>query len=108
VVSAQQPSAIEKASQPLSSFGKSAEPQREEQEFKPRKKRRKIRIIPILLWLLFLLAAGVVGVVRFAPNLIPPELMKYVPVVLLLPTEAPLVVPTVVEATVTPIDSINN
>lgn len=102
--SPQQQSAIEKASQPLSSFGKQAEPQREEQEFKPRKKRRKIRIVPILLWILFLLAAGVVGVVRFAPNLIPPELMKYVPVVLLLPTEAPLVVPTVAEATVTPID----
>jgi len=103
----QQPSAIEKASQPLSSFGKPAEPQREEQEFKPRKKRRKIRIIPILLWILFLLAAGVVGVVRFAPYLVPPELMKYVPVVLLVPTEAPIVVPTVTaaEATVTSIDT---
>jgi len=104
---APQKSAIEKASQPLSSFGKPAEIQQEEQEFKPRKKRRKIRIVPILLWMVFLLAAGVVGVVRFAPHLVPPELMKYVPVVLLAPAEVPIVVPTVtvIEATGTSIDN---
>ena len=80
-------SAIEKASQPLSSFnnknGNPQQPQQEELDFKPRKKRRKIRIIPTLLWILLLLAAGIVGVVRFAPHLVPPDLMKYVPVVLL-------------------------
>jgi len=101
----QERSAIEKASQPLSSFGKDDAPkqaQQEEQEFKPRKKRKKIRIIPILLWILFLLAAGIVGVVRFAPNLVPPDLMRYVPVVLLAPTPRATVVP-VTESTATPV-----
>jgi eukaryotic-like serine/threonine-protein kinase len=100
-------SAIEKASQPLSSYGKKNEaPQQQEEapEFKPRKKRKKIRIIPILLWILFLLAAGIVGVVRFAPNLVPRDLMKYVPVVLLAPTQ-PQVIPPV-DATATPTNDV--
>ena len=98
----QQQSAIEKASQPLSSFGKQEQPQPEPQEFKPRKKRRKIRIVPILLWILLLLAAGSVGVVRFAPQFVPPDWMRFVPIVLLAPTESPVVIPTVVDVTATP------
>lgn len=97
-------SAIEKASQPLSSFGKNEVPQQSQEEapeFKPRKKRKKFRIIPVLLWTLFLLAAGIVGVVRFAPNLVPPDLMRYVPVVLLVPTKAPTV-PIIIAVTATP------
>src|SRR5260221_4313748 len=99
----QKQSAIEKASQPLSSFGKNGSPheQAEAPEFKPRKRRKKNRIIPILFWILFLLAAAAVGVVRFAPRLVPPDLMKYVPVALLAPTQAPVVIPTVVDATAT-------
>ncbi len=106
--SQQQQSAIEKASQPLSAFGKNGSPQQQQeeaQEFKPRKKRRKIRILPILLWILFLLAAGTVGIVRFAPNLVPPDLMKYIPVVLFAPTESPVVVPPTADATVTSISA---
>jgi len=96
-------SAIEKASQPLSSFGKDGAPQVQEEapEFKPRKRRRKNRIIPTLLLILLLLAAGIVGVVRFAPALVPPDLMRYVPVALRVPTKAPVVVPPV-KRTATP------
>ncbi len=97
----QEQSAIEKASQPLSSFGRQEHAQPEPQEFKPRKKRRKIRIIPILLWILLLLAAGSVGVVRFAPQFVPPELLKFVPVVLLAPTESPVVITPIADVTAT-------
>jgi serine/threonine protein kinase/Tol biopolymer transport system component len=98
----QEQSAIEKASQPLSSFGKQEQTQPEPQEFKPRKKRRKFRILPILLWILLLLAAGSVGVVRFAPQFVPPDWMRFVPIVLLAPTESLVVIPTVVDVTATP------
>jgi serine/threonine protein kinase len=110
----EQQSAIEKASQPLSSFNKNnnnngdhQQPQQqvEERDFKPRKKRRKIRIIPILLWVLLLLAAGIVGVVRFAPYLVPPNLMKYVPVILLAPTEVTVVPAT--QPTATPAEIVS-
>src|SRR5512147_58651 len=89
----EQQSAIEKASQPISSFGKNGAPQQQEEapEFKPRKRRKKFRLVPFLLWTLLILAAGLVGVVRFAPNLVPPDLMRYVPVVLLAPTKSPVV-----------------
>jgi len=97
----EQQSAIEKASQPISSFGKNGAPQQQEEapEFKPRKRRKKFRLIPFLLWTLLILAAGIVGVVRFAPNLVPPDLMRYVPVVLLAPTKSPVV--PIVKATST-------
>jgi serine/threonine protein kinase len=44
----EQQSAIEKASQPISSFGKNGAPQPQEEasEFKPRKRRKKFRLIP--------------------------------------------------------------
>src|SRR5688500_6640199 len=90
-------SPIEKESQPLSAFGKKDgaarnEPQ-EAPEFKPRKRRKKLRLIPIVLWLLFLLSAGAVGVARFAPALIPADLMTYLPPSLLWP---PSTTPTTV------------
>src|SRR5215204_302633 len=72
----QELSAIEKASQPLSSFGKNEAPQQEASEFKPRRRRKKNRIIPVLLSVLLLLAAGIVGAARFAPSYIPPDVMK--------------------------------
>jgi len=97
--------AIEKASQPLSSFGKNGTLQQEEApEFKPRKRRKKKRIIPMLLLILFLLAAGIVGAARYAPNLVSPDLMKYIPVVLLAPIASPVV--PVVDATVTPAETV--
>ncbi len=101
----QQPSAIEKASQPLSSFGKPDAPQPEASEFKRRKRRKKFRILPILFWTLLLLAAGIVGVVRFAPNLIPPDLLQYIPVLLLTPTKTPVATPAIVEATASPVNA---
>jgi len=89
----QKQSAIEKASQPLTSFGKNEglqQSQEEPQEFKPRKRRKKFQVVPVFLLILFVLAAGIVGAVRFAPNLVPPDLMRYMPVVLLAPTQSPI------------------
>jgi eukaryotic-like serine/threonine-protein kinase len=90
-------SPIERESQPLSAFGKKDGAARgeyqEAPEFKPRKRRKKLRLIPILLWLLFLLSAGAVGVARFAPALIPANLMTYLPPILLLPSKSPSTTP---------------
>ena len=101
----QQVSPIEKESQPLSSFGKKEVPAHEEPqeapEFKPRKRRRKFRLVPILLGLLFLLSAGVVGIARLAPALIPPNLMTYLPPILLLPTKSAPVTPSIPDPTAT-------
>jgi serine/threonine protein kinase len=102
---AQRMSSIEKESQPLSSHGKkevsAPEEPREAPEFKPRKRRRKSRLMPIVLSLLFLLSAGIVGVARLAPALIPADLMTYVPPFLLLPTKAPSVTAVIAEPTPT-------
>jgi Tol biopolymer transport system component len=86
--------AIEHESQPLSGYGqaesvKASQPE-EPPEFKPRKRRKKKRLLPILLLILLLLAGGIVGVARFAPYLIPPEVIGYVPVMLFAPTTAPI------------------
>jgi len=98
---ADQPSPIEKASQPLSSYGKK-EPQQvaqaEEPEFKPRKKRKKFRLLRALFWVLLILALGIAAVARFAPYLIPPDLIRYVPPILFAPTRPPIVI----HATATP------
>jgi Tol biopolymer transport system component len=100
-----QQSPIERESQPLSSFGKKngvpEDVPHEEPEFKPRKRRKKWRVAPILLWLLFLLSAGVVGVARFAPAFIPPDLITYLPPILLLPTEPPATTPLITASTAT-------
>ncbi len=74
--------------------GKKSSPVEEELPvFKPRKKRKKNRLIPALFWLLLLLAATVVGVVRFRPELVPPDMMAYVPVALLAPSATPALDP---------------
>lgn len=85
-------SPIQKEVQPFST-GQGNDPQESLQiaelpEFKPRKKRRKFRIVPVLLWTLLILAAGIVGVVRFAPQFVPPDWMRFVPPLLLAPTRA--------------------
>ena len=101
----QQQSPIERESQPLSSFGKkdgvSQDAPEEAPEFKPRKRRKKWRLAPILLWLLFLLSAGVVGVARLAPALIPSDLITYLPPILLLPTKSPSLTPIIAGPTAT-------
>jgi len=92
----QKQNAIEKELQ-SSPPGKSVPPVEEELPvFKPRKKHKKGRLVSAFLWLLFLLAATIVGVVRFRPELVPPDMMTYVPFALLAPshTPAPLPAPT--------------
>jgi Tol biopolymer transport system component len=65
--------------------------------FKPPKRRRKKRLLPALFLILLLLAASLVGVVRFAPQFIPPLVKDIIPQPWLsflgIPTSAP-VVPT--------------
>ncbi len=56
----------------------------------PKKKRKKNRILPSLLLILFLLAAGLVGFVRFAPDLLPPLLKDIIPAPLISFLNAPL------------------
>lgn len=99
-----EPSPIEKASQPISSFGKKGDAvdqvlPEEAPEFKPRKKRKKSRLIPTLFWLIVLLAAAAVGIARFAPNYIPPSIKGYVPPILFPPTSVPVVLPATATAT---------
>src|SRR5262245_23605500 len=98
-------SAIVRESQPLASLGKkngtAEDALREEPEFKPRKRRKRWRSAPILLWLLLLLLAGIIGVARFAPALIPPDLITYLPPILLLPTQPPTKTPATADATAT-------
>ena len=94
----ERPSAIEKASQPLASYGKkSAIPQEAQPEqapeFKPRKRRQKLRLLPTLLLILLLLAGSIVGVARIAPDYIPPMIGQYVPPILSVPTHVPAVLP---------------
>jgi eukaryotic-like serine/threonine-protein kinase len=107
----QKQSPIERESQPLSSFGKKdgalQDASQEEPEFKPRKRRKKWRVAPILLWLLLLLSAGIVGVARFAPALIPPDLITYLPPILLLPTKAPIITPVITVPTATATEEIS-
>ena len=85
----QKQNAIEKEAQSHPSGKNSAPVEEELPVFKPRKKNKKNRFVPALLWLLFLLAATVVGVVRFRPELVPPDMMTYVPLVLLAPSNTP-------------------
>jgi eukaryotic-like serine/threonine-protein kinase len=65
--------------------------------FKPPKRRKKKRLLPALLLILLLLAASLVGVVRFAPQFLPPLVKDIIPQPWLsflgIPTSAP-VVPT--------------
>ncbi|NJC96647.1 MAG: hypothetical protein FIB03_09990, partial [Anaerolineae bacterium] len=67
---------------------------------------KKNRVLRVLLLFLLLLAVAVVGVVRFAPELIPPELLAYVPPPLFVamnnPTE-PVVIPTATDVPATPV-----
>ena len=70
---------IERESKPLneykSSNGKNASSE-EAPVFKPPKKKRKgSRIVSTFLLILFVIALGLVGFVRFLPNLVPPMLM---------------------------------
>jgi serine/threonine protein kinase len=101
----QKMSAIERESQPPSSLAQkeflAQEEPKELPEFKPRRRRRKFRIVPVLLWVLFLLSAGIVGVARLAPALIPANLMTYFPSMLLLPTTSAATTPVIPQPSAT-------
>ncbi len=45
----------------------------------PKKKRKKKRLLPAFLLLLFILAAGLTGIVRFAPHLVPLFIQNLIP-----------------------------
>jgi Tol biopolymer transport system component len=75
--------AIERESMPppdmKASNSKDSSPSREASVFKPpRKKRKGRRTLSLLFWSLFLLAAGIVGVVQFRPDLVPPDYMNVI------------------------------
>lgn len=76
----QRPNALEKASAP-SDFN-SSDPmggvQEEAPVFKPPRKKAKLgrRLVSALLWLLLILAAATVGLIRFAPQFIPPAIQS--------------------------------
>lgn len=107
-------SAIEKESRPVSSL-RDGLIEEELPEFKKPKRRKKKRLLPRLLLAILLLAAAFVGVARFMPNLIPPEIMAYIPAPLLapisLPTQAPVnptatEVPATLEPTLAPTETL--
>lgn len=65
---------------PLASLREEAASAEELPVFKPpKKKRKKSRILPVFLSILFLLSAGLVGMVRFAPQLLPPIIRDIIP-----------------------------
>ena len=73
-------SAVGKESRPavdFKSLNSKASPEGELPVFKSRRKKRKgRRFVSALLWALLLVAAALVGVVRFRPDLVPPEIMN--------------------------------
>ena len=99
---------VERRSDPISAL-RDESPSEELPVFKPPKKRRKKRfgIIPAILLILLLLAGTLVGLVRFAPYLVPQEVMNVIPhyviSFLITPTPVP-VIPTEVAASPTPVD----
>ncbi len=95
-------SAIEKESRPISSLREDVVAEELPEFKKPKRRRKKKRIIPALLLVLLLLAAAFVGVVRFRPDLIPPNVMSYVPAQLLPLISAPTQVPMIPTATEIP------
>jgi len=85
---------LEKKSDPIAALREEV-PSEELPVFKPPKKRKKKRLLPTLLLILFLIAASLVGIVRFAPYLIPPEVMGYIPQPVLSFLSAPISIPIV-------------
>lgn len=71
---------IEKESQPLANIKpevKNDAPLKEAPVFKPKRKKRKTgRLLAAVLLVLLLLALAIVGAARFAPNLVPAEVMS--------------------------------
>ncbi len=56
---------------------KDSSPVKELPVFKPRRKKRKgRRTLSVILWSLFLLVAAIFAVVRFMPNLVPPDILN--------------------------------
>jgi serine/threonine protein kinase/Tol biopolymer transport system component len=93
-----QPSA-EREIKPLAALREEASAE-EQPVFKPpKKKRKKKRILPTLLLLLFIFAAALTGLVRFAPDLLPPLLKDILPAPVINFLNAPL---PFAPATITP------
>ncbi len=78
----QKQTAIERESQPLSNLKsdpRNEAPAKELPVFKPKRRKRKSgRLLISVLWIIFFLSLAIVGVVRFFPALIPPELSGWV------------------------------
>ncbi|HAV78981.1 MAG TPA: hypothetical protein DCX53_16650 [Anaerolineae bacterium] len=98
-------SPIEKESRPGSSLrdGVGSE---ELHEFKPRKKLRRNRVIPSLLLVLFLLVSSIVIAARFRPDLVPPDMVKYIPAPLLGSGDVPATSPTIAPPTDLPVETL--
>lgn len=108
-------SAIERESQPLNNFNADAHNNgavKEAPVFKPKRRKRKGgRLLASVLWVLLILSASVVGIVRFLPAIIPPELMGFlapinnIPIPFLVPTHTSTaeILPTATIATADPL-----
>jgi serine/threonine protein kinase len=94
----QKQSAIEKASNPFSDMSSPSDRDvfiEEAPVFKPPRKKRKgvvRRVVSVVLWLLLIAAAGVVGLVRFRPDLVPAGVLsslQSLPIPYLFPSNTP-------------------
>ena len=90
---------FENKSDPISAL-RDETPSEELPVFKPPRKRKKGRILPALLLILFLLAASFVGLVRFAPYLIPPAVKNIIPAYVISFLSAPTSVQVIPSETV--------
>ncbi len=98
----QKKNSLEKASNPLSDFNPSdfmGGTQEEAPVFKPPRKKASFprRLVTAVLWLLLILAAGTVGLVRFAPQFVPPILLSQLNAL-----QIPFLVPAITHTQVSP------
>jgi len=95
--------AIERGSQPLPLVGNRELPSDELPVFKPpRKRRKKNRLLTFILWFLLLFAGAAVGIVRFAPDLIPREWKPYIPEYLFAPARTLVAPPAPTQTEIPP------
>ncbi len=110
MVGEEKQNAIERESQPLANLkldSKNDPPAKELPVFKPKRRKRKNgRLLAAVLAVLFLLVLAIVGAVRFAPNLVPAEVMNIlspissIPIPFLSSTNTPTSLPS---PTLTPV-----
>ncbi len=104
IVGDEKQNAIERESQPLANLKsnpKNDPPAKELPVFKPKRRKRKSgRLLAAVLGVLFLLALAIVGTVRFAPNLVPEDVMSILspissfPIPFLSSTNTPISLPS--------------